>query len=397
MCGGGCGSGDTCICPERECVLPRSCGVGVSACVKDRTRECASDPECIDTAGGAAPLDLGPCVPATCFTDADCPNPTCGLDVSTPMPTAQEFRLRLVVHVDATGEATLLKEVIQLYRDATYGPDPALPGFTAPLDTGEFVLITDDALIVDFEGIALRDGVRVGQRISTVAYDYDESSPGWDPSSRGLQMGTFDPSISSTITAELVLPRMLPTNPYQHRYHPDLNGLDESGLPLGFCQFDPEAPLGPTCAADIDCVTATGTPVSGGSGVCADDVATVCAADIDCTNAGLTGPCEDADNTGPCLEKQGQEVPAIHRTIDLTFDLIGFPDFCPAGCPDSNACGDAPACPCECQQRPADWGAGVVGGTYAESVTGLHRIPIQATGVFELRRVSSTAELNPTP
>jgi hypothetical protein len=97
------------------------------------------------------------------------------------------------------------------------------------------------------------------------------------------------------------------------------------------------------------------------------------------------------------VDKPGQEVPAINRTIDLTFDLAGYPDYCPPGCPDDNQCGDAPACPCDCRQQPADWGAAVVGGTYTESVTGLHRIPIQATGVFELRRLSSTAELNPQP
>jgi hypothetical protein len=119
------------------------------------------------------------------------------------------------------------------------------------------------------------------------------------------------------------------------------------------------------------------------------------------THIRLAGPCVDASDTGPCLEKQGQEVPAIGRTIDLTFDLAAYPDFCPDGCPNDNTCSDTPSppttCPCDCEQRPADWGAAVVGGTYVESVTGLHRIPIQASGVFELRRVSDTAELNPQP
>lgn len=257
LCGGGCGSGETCFCPERDCDLPRSCGE--NACIGDRSRTCGNDADCIDTTAGATPLDLGPCRPATCLTDADCPSATCGPGVPTPMPVGQEFRLRLLVHVDADGNATLLKEVIQMFRDATEGPDPAMPGFTTNTDSGEAVLITDDGLLVNYEGIALRDGVRVGQRISTIGYDYDDSSPGYDPGTRGIQMGSFNPAGSSTITAQLVLPRTLPTNPYQHRFHPDLNGLDENGLPLGFCQLDPQAPLGPTCAADIDCVSATGT------------------------------------------------------------------------------------------------------------------------------------------
>ena len=396
LCGGSCGSGETCVCPERDCDLPRSCGV--NACIGDRTQSCGNDADCIDTTSGATPLDLGPCRPATCLTDTDCPSPAlCGPGVAAPMPVGQEFRLRLVVHVDADGDATLLKEVIQLYKEPTEGPDPALPGFTTNTDLGEVVLVTDDEQIVNYEGIALQDGVRVGQRISTVAYDYDDSSPGSDPGTGGIQMGSFNPSGGSTITAQLALPSMLPTNPYQHRYHPDLNGLDENGLPLGFCANDPQAPLGPTCAADIDCVAATATPAAGSPGVCSDDVATACTADADCTGAGLAGPCVLADDTSPCLAKEGQEVPTIDRTIDLTFDLAGYPDICPPGCPDTNVCGDGPACPCDCLQRPADWGASVVGGTYSESVTGLHRIPIQATGVFELRRVSASTELNPQP
>ncbi len=38
--------------------------------------------------------------------------------------------------------------------------------------------------------------------------------------------------------------------------------------------------------------------------------------------------------------------------------------------------------------NPAGWGSTVLGGTYSETITGVHRSPIVVTGSFELRRVS---------
>jgi hypothetical protein len=40
------------------------------------------------------------------------------------------------------------------------------------------------------------------------------------------------------------------------------------------------------------------------------------------------------------------------------------------------------------------WGSSVLGGTYAETITGLHREPISVSGTFELRRVSEIGILN---
>ena len=61
----------------------------------------------------------------------------------------------------------------------------------------------------------------------------------------------------------------------------------------------------------------------------------------------------------------GVESPNIARTLTFTFD--------PTPAPASSALG---------------WGSTVLGGTYSETVTGLHRASITATGTFELRRVS---------
>lgn len=42
-----------------------------------------------------------------------------------------------------------------------------------------------------------------------------------------------------------------------------------------------------------------------------------------------------------------------------------------------------------------DYGYGHIAGTYRESVTGLHREPIRASGTFRLKRIAAVSELNP--
>ena len=40
------------------------------------------------------------------------------------------------------------------------------------------------------------------------------------------------------------------------------------------------------------------------------------------------------------------------------------------------------------------WGDSLVGGTFSESITGLHKNPIFTSGQFRLRRVSAVPVLN---
>jgi hypothetical protein len=61
----------------------------------------------------------------------------------------------------------------------------------------------------------------------------------------------------------------------------------------------------------------------------------------------------------------GVESPAVTRALSFTF---------------------APSAPAG--TSAAGWGSTVLGGTYTETVTGLHRHPVTAIGTFELRRVS---------
>jgi hypothetical protein len=205
---------------------------------------------------------------------------------TVPTPTATEFSFRLIVHVDESGQARLLKQVIQMWKDGTLHPDGTI---STP---GRFVLLSDDQKIVEFQGASLRDGDPVGYRVSTVAYDFDGNEWAMD--------GAFQ--LGGLLTVDLEMPSEAPTNPFLHRFHPDHDNLDEQ-----FGSFRKEAF-------------------------------------------------------------------SIHRHMELQFSETD-----PLG------------------QNPPDWGDTVVGGTYRETLTGLHRNDIVSQGTFRLRRVADMSVLNPAP
>lgn len=143
-----------------------------------------------------------------------------------PLPTSGEFPLRMLVHVDAGGNVVLLKEVIQMWQEGTYKPDPDNPEFNVVDEPGRYVLITDESLLPQFEGAVLRDGEPVGVRMSTAAYDFAGNE---------LELeGIFGPG--GLLTGSIVLDPEHPTNPFLHRFHPDHDNLDPQ-----FLNFRPEA------------------------------------------------------------------------------------------------------------------------------------------------------------
>lgn len=143
-----------------------------------------------------------------------------------PTPAGRPFSFRVLFHVDAAGTTRLLKEVIQLWKEGTRVPDPENPGLFIVDVPGYYALITDDALISQFEGAALRDGQPVGYRISSAAYDFGPQSV--------VMNGAF--SIGGTLSTTLALESEAPTNPFRHKFHPDHNNRDET-----YTQFREEA------------------------------------------------------------------------------------------------------------------------------------------------------------
>jgi len=132
-------------------------------------------------------------------------------------PTRSSFDLRLLIHVDADGQARLLKDVIQMWQNGTTTNDSN--GRVVTDRPGRFVLLTDDSLIPQYRGASLRDGSPVGRRISTVDFDFDGGS------SNVLAMsGAF--AIGDTNRCTIVLEPNFATNPFKHRFHPDHDNLD---------------------------------------------------------------------------------------------------------------------------------------------------------------------------
>lgn len=143
-----------------------------------------------------------------------------------PTPVRNPFRQRVIVHVDSAGQARLLKDVIQMWEDGTTAPSSIDPDLQEVEEPGRYVLLTDKSLIALYTGAVNRGGRQVGLRYSTVAYDF--------PSTEQEFTGDFGPG--EQISTTLVIDPEMPTNPFQHRYHPDHDNLDPQ-----FLNFEQEA------------------------------------------------------------------------------------------------------------------------------------------------------------
>ena len=206
-----------------------------------------------------------------------------------PRPVVRPFEQRVLIHVDASGQARLLKDVIQMWQDGTTRPSSVDPNFNEVDVPGRHVLVTDPALIGLYTGPVNRDGVPVGLRFSTVAYDFAGNEIELD--------GLFAPG--GEVSGSVVIGSNLPTNPFLHRYHPDHDNLDPQFL-------------------------------------------------------------------NPAVE-------AYQVVRNLRFEFAAQD---PLG------------------RNPPGWGDSIVGGTFSESITGLHKNPIFSAGQFRLRRVSAVPVLN---
>ncbi len=139
-------------------------------------------------------------------------------DSVTPRPTGSEFRFRLILHVDESGQnAHLLSEVTLLQVQPVLEEDPDHPGTFIETQPGRYVLVTDDALIPEFSGAAARGDDIVGRRISAPNFAFDLPLP-------QLPMSG---SIESVLEGVATMGYDHPLNPFVHRFHPDHNNLDE--------------------------------------------------------------------------------------------------------------------------------------------------------------------------
>ena len=75
-----------------------------------------------------------------------------------------------MVHAEDSGTVRLLSQVIQMWQEGTWKPDPNDLGKLIVDEPGHFVLFADDSLISSYSGAAMRDGQLVGRRISAPAF-----------------------------------------------------------------------------------------------------------------------------------------------------------------------------------------------------------------------------------
>jgi len=134
-----------------------------------------------------------------------------------PQTADSQAQFRLIVHVNEQGQPRLLQKVIQMWKDGVSQPDPNNPGEQIVVEPGRYVLLTDESLIPNYSGAALRDGQPVGRRLSSAAFAFKNPIP----LSGGGEFG------ANTISCSVNLDFNDPLNPFKHAYHPDHNNLDE--------------------------------------------------------------------------------------------------------------------------------------------------------------------------
>ena len=145
-------------------------------------------------------------------------------------PAAQEFPLRVLLHIDAQDQFTLLSQVVQLFEEgSSQNVMVDVPGGEPRMEQkacvpGRSVLITRDELFSNYSGLSLRGDGFVGHRMSTVAYNFGEIMD--DNRERKLyaQPMSFD---NGRYETDIRLPAGSASNPFFHRFHPDLDNRDE--------------------------------------------------------------------------------------------------------------------------------------------------------------------------
>jgi hypothetical protein len=126
-------------------------------------------------------------------------------DVTKTTPVKYPFNLQLLLHMDASGNTKLLKEVFVMQTKDDNTNDNIITR----------VLITDTNRFKDFEGIIKRgDNKLVGVRLTTPSFDFDTSKRFW-PLTGSIAQG-------ATITGTNIShSKSHPTNPFRHQFHPE--------------------------------------------------------------------------------------------------------------------------------------------------------------------------------
>jgi len=118
-------------------------------------------------------------------------------------PVKHVFDMTVLLHVHENGSVSLLKEVTMMQKTIQQDGE----------DIVQRVLITDDSLLPEYDGIIRRDGKLVGIRLGSLAYDFPIDQ------TQITLSGSF--GVGNSLETTIVMDENHPTNPFRHLYHPD--------------------------------------------------------------------------------------------------------------------------------------------------------------------------------
>jgi len=121
----------------------------------------------------------------------------------TLQPVKHVFDMTVLLHVDESGKVKLLKEVTMMQKNYSENGE----------NMTRRVLITNDALLPNYDGIVRRDGKLTGIRLGSLAFDFETNQ------NELALAGSF--SAGNSLNGSIVMAENHPSNPFRHYYHPD--------------------------------------------------------------------------------------------------------------------------------------------------------------------------------
>ncbi|MBF0451507.1 MAG: hypothetical protein HQK75_12450 [Candidatus Magnetomorum sp.] len=124
---------------------------------------------------------------------------------NTVQPVKHAFDMTILLHVDKNNVVRLLRHVTMMQKTEMIDGN----------ETVRRVLITDDSLLPEYDGIVRRDGKLTGIRLGTLAFGFSSDTD----TTQTIMAGTM--AEGQQISCTLFMDKNHPTNPFKHLYHPD--------------------------------------------------------------------------------------------------------------------------------------------------------------------------------
>ena len=127
-----------------------------------------------------------------------------------PLQTMSDFVFPVVVHVDYDGNAKLLSHATVMWKDGLTQPAQGNPNLQETAEAGRYVVVSNDALLDQFQGSMVNDGTPVGRRFASANFSHRTPQ---------ALTGEFGGMLGTTLT----LSYDDTLNPFKHAFHPDHN------------------------------------------------------------------------------------------------------------------------------------------------------------------------------